>query len=81
MNILVINCGSSSIKAAIIDTQSGNRLFRLKAERIGTKDCQLLFGDADPEPLGDLDIYAAIQSVFEKINNTCLLYTSDAADE
>ncbi len=34
MNILVINCGSSSIKAEIIDSETGNRFASLKVERI-----------------------------------------------
>ncbi len=35
MNILVINCGSSSLKAAIVDPGSGQHLATAKAERIG----------------------------------------------
>ncbi|MCC7200664.1 MAG: acetate/propionate family kinase, partial [Gammaproteobacteria bacterium] len=35
MIILVLNCGSSSLKAAVIDTQSSRRLCDLRVERIG----------------------------------------------
>ncbi len=35
MNILVLNCGSSSIKAEIIEAETGQRLNGLKAERLG----------------------------------------------
>jgi acetate kinase len=34
MNILVVNCGSSSVKADVIDCRSGIPLFQLKAERL-----------------------------------------------
>jgi acetate kinase len=37
MNILVINCGSSSIKAAVINGNSGNELLTMKVERIHDK--------------------------------------------
>ncbi|MBK8352823.1 MAG: hypothetical protein IPL21_14530 [Saprospirales bacterium] len=37
MQILVINCGSSSIKADIIDTLTKKSIFELDAERINTK--------------------------------------------
>ena len=34
MQVLVINCGSSSIKAAVIDTRSGDRVATAKVERL-----------------------------------------------
>lgn len=35
MNILVINCGSSSIKAEVINTSTRDRLLNMRVERIG----------------------------------------------
>lgn len=35
MHILVINCGSSSIKAAVVHHQTGERVGQLKVERLG----------------------------------------------
>ena len=35
MHILVINCGSSSIKAAVVNEQTGERAIELKVERLG----------------------------------------------
>lgn len=35
MQILVINCGSSSIKAAVLEHESGSTICELKAERLG----------------------------------------------
>ncbi len=37
-NILVVNCGSSSLKAALIDPRAGTRLAAVKVERIGEPD-------------------------------------------
>ena len=37
MNILVINCGSSSVKYQVIDLESGTSLVRDKVEEIGSK--------------------------------------------
>lgn len=39
MDILVINCGSSSLKADILNSQTGARLASLRVERIGTAGC------------------------------------------
>lgn len=38
MNILVINCGSSSIKADILDSKTGTRQVKMRAERINTSE-------------------------------------------
>ncbi len=49
MQILVINCGSSSVKAEVIDALSGARQLGMNIERITAKDTQVLFTDtADP---------------------------------
>ncbi len=37
MNILVVNCGSSSIKSEVIDTRNGERLVRMTIQRITEK--------------------------------------------
>ncbi|MEE2901686.1 MAG: acetate/propionate family kinase [Myxococcota bacterium] len=67
MNILVINCGSSSIKAAIIESANGDRLFKLKVERIGSEQCQLVIGNELPRSLGHQDIFSAIRTVLQTI--------------
>lgn len=38
MHILVINCGSSSIKMAVVDHQTAARSIKLEAQRLGTED-------------------------------------------
>ena len=43
MNILVINCGSSSIKAGVIDHETGAELARMLIERIGEAEPTVRF--------------------------------------
>ncbi|MEE8523356.1 MAG: acetate/propionate family kinase [Thermoanaerobaculia bacterium] len=45
MHILVINCGSSSIKAAIVDPREGDRVAACHVERIGESGVSLRLGD------------------------------------
>ena len=37
MYVLVINCGSSSLKAAVLDSSTGAHVASVKVERIGGK--------------------------------------------
>ena len=49
MHILVINCGSSSIKAAVIDHETGAHTLELKAERLGQEGkAQYRIDDGEP---------------------------------
>ena len=55
MPVLIINSGSTSIKAAIVDPANGRRLSELKIERLGTSEASATFrSDAslspDPRP-------------------------------
>ena len=42
-HVLVLNCGSSSLKFAIIDTVSGDELLSGLAERLGEQDPQIKY--------------------------------------
>lgn len=52
MQVLSLNCGSSSIKAALIDTDSGRRLLDVRIRNLGKADCVLDSGDRS-EALGN----------------------------
>ena len=52
MHILVINCGSSSIKAAVLDPATQHRVASLRAERLGTAEARVVL-DGTPLELGD----------------------------
>ena len=62
MNILVLNCGSSSLKAAIIDHATGERRATLTVERIGEDEPSVRFDDADPLPCNAADHQAALSA-------------------
>ncbi len=46
MNVLVINCGSSSVKLDLLDPRTGERAATARIERVGRAECTLYQGDA-----------------------------------
>ena len=50
MPVLVINCGSTSIKAAIVEPETGRRLAELKVERLGSPEATATLNDRPPTP-------------------------------
>ena len=55
MNILVINCGSSSIKGAVVDHESGKKLARLHIERVGETQPTVKLDTDHPVPCAGKD--------------------------
>ena len=49
MKVLVVNCGSSSIKAAVLDSESGERHADISVERLGTPACIARDGSTEIE--------------------------------
>ena len=69
MDILAFNCGSSSIKCALVDTESGARSFQLRVEGIGGPSPRLIVGDEKaelPECSSEAD---AIEAVLGELRN------------
>ena len=65
MSVLVINCGSTSIKAAVIDPASGRRSSTLSVQRLGTSEaCATLNGSDLPSPA---EHAGALQSFLPKL--------------
>lgn len=52
MRIATINCGSSSLKADVLDSTTGERFVRLRAQRVGAEEATVRWNDEDPLPLG-----------------------------
>ncbi len=50
MPVLVVNCGSTSIKAAVVNPATGQRLSELTVERLGTDAAQAVLNAGKPEP-------------------------------
>lgn len=65
--VAVVNSGSSSIKADVVDTATGKRLARLRAERIGTASAQVRLDDGEPEALGSMAANAALAAVLPRL--------------
>lgn len=55
MHILVINCGSSSIKMAVVDHQSAKRAITFRAERLRSPDAWSAIDDGARTPLSSAD--------------------------
>lgn len=66
MLVLVINCGSSSIKAAVVDAVSGRRV-RVTLERLGTPEATLRVGDGDPTALAAKTVREALAVALPKL--------------
>lgn len=67
MRVLVLNSGSSSIKAAILDNVSGARSARMSIERIGTTGSTVRYGDGPAEPLLAKDHEEALRSTLPRL--------------
>ncbi len=66
MDVLVINCGSSSIKADVLDEQTGERLRSLRVQRIGTPGCGAALEGVEV-PLGDVDCATALTLMLPRL--------------
>jgi acetate kinase len=71
MRILAVNCGSSSIKVALVDAASERRLLAMHVEEIGKATCTLVHGERR-EPLG-------AQASFDEAARRLLRAVLDAA--
>ena len=68
MRVLVVNCGSSSIKADVVDTETGDRLRSLRVERVGTEGCTARIDGGEPRALGLLDHEAALTQTLPELS-------------
>lgn len=67
MNVLVVNCGSSSIKLDLLDPSTGNRIATASVERVGSEGCSFAVNKGTPETLPSADHRAALQAVLPKL--------------
>ena len=75
-SILVINCGSSSIKFSVIDHERDAHLIRGSVERIGKENGRLKWTAADrtgSQSLGAVNHQAALLSIAAILNDTTIL--------
>jgi acetate kinase len=67
MNVLVLNCGSSSLKAALLDATTGHRLARVVVERIGTEKASLRHDGDEPKALVAENHAAALEAALPSL--------------
>jgi acetate kinase len=65
--VAVVNSGSSSIKAEVIDTATGHRIARLRAERLGTEQAVARLDDDAPDPIGAVAPRDALRSLLLRL--------------
>jgi acetate kinase len=68
MKVLAFNCGSSSIKCAVIEVSATRRLFELRIENIGRDSCELIVGETR-RALAKLDISGAIDAALAELRD------------
>ena len=68
MRILALNCGSSSIKSALIDTVSGARLLDVRILELGGKDSRLEIDGAEQKLPANADLAAGLQRIIVETN-------------
>jgi acetate kinase len=72
-NVLVINCGSSSIKFSVVDHATSSHVIRGSVERIGQDNAQLKYTAAqgmNSQSLGAADHERALRSIGAILNET-----------
>lgn len=66
MHVLALNCGSSSIKSALIDGERLRRAQTIRVENVGTTGVRLHVGEAQRSIEGKPDLAAAVSLVLEE---------------
>ncbi|MEE2788237.1 MAG: acetate/propionate family kinase [Myxococcota bacterium] len=67
MFVLVINCGSSSVKCDIIQVFDGARVGGASAERVGTEACTVTIDDFEAQPIPGAGHATVLQVLVPKI--------------
>ena len=67
MRVLALNCGSSSLKCALVDTDSRQRLLELRIEAIGASTSQLVVADSSTQLAEVHDIATATRRLLDEV--------------
>ena len=67
MDVLVVNCGSSSLRAAVLDAEDGVRRVEVLAERIGEPDSVARIDASEQRELAARDHAAALTELLPEI--------------
>lgn len=66
MRIFALNCGSSSIKSALIDTASRERLLDVRVLELGSAACRLVIDGREQKLDAAMDLRAGVQRIFRE---------------
>lgn len=67
MHVLVINCGSSSVKLDLLDSGTGDRIAQAKVERVGSDGCIYRIDKGDEQAIAGADHRQALDAVLPKL--------------
>jgi acetate kinase len=67
MRVFAFNCGSSSIKCAVVDSETGARKFELRVEKIGSQSPRLTVANKGIDLPERLDESSAIDRVIDEL--------------
>ena len=67
MRVLVVNCGSTTVRVDAIEAEAGARLASARAERLGSDDAERLGPDGRRERLGRADHAAALARLVPEV--------------
>ncbi len=67
MNVLVINCGSSTVKADVVDPASGARAATARVERVGGQAATVRFDGGEPVPVPGRTHAEALEAVLPRL--------------
>lgn len=68
MHILALNCGSSSIKCALIDTASRKRLLDVRVLELGSAACRLIVGGREEKLDAGTDLRAGVRRILREVS-------------
>ena len=69
MHVLVINCGSSSVKCDVLDPADGGRVGYASAGRVGTAECVIHFADGRTVTTPDADHDSVLKTLIPALTN------------
>lgn len=61
--VLVINCGSSSVKFSVLDTADGEELVTGMADGVNTENAFIIVNGGEPVPLARRDYEGALAAI------------------
>lgn len=67
MRIFALNCGSSSIKSALIDTVTRERLLDVRVLELGSAACRLVIDGRERQLDASLDLRVGVQKIFREL--------------